>query len=70
MSAAVAGAMCGSSGSRSASGAAGLTKLTSPPSFEGANCQELEWHFQTARSAVVARDPVLEEIHRYKYISP
>jgi ComF family protein len=25
------------------------------------------WHFQSARSAVVARDPVLEVIHRYKY---
>ena len=27
----------------------------------------MEWHFQSARSAVVARDPVLEVIHRYKY---
>jgi ComF family protein len=35
--------------------------------FECANCQEMEWHFQSARSAVVARDPVLEVIHRYKY---
>jgi ComF family protein len=35
--------------------------------FECANCQEMEWHFQSARSAVVARDPVLEAIHRYKY---
>jgi ComF family protein len=27
----------------------------------------MEWHFQSARSAVMARDPVLEVIHRYKY---
>ena len=35
--------------------------------FECANCLEMEWHFQSARSAVAARDPVLEAIHRYKY---
>jgi competence protein ComFC len=35
--------------------------------FECSNCREMEWHFQSARSAVVARDPVLEVIHRYKY---
>ncbi|SPE62674.1 putative Competence protein F [Verrucomicrobia bacterium] len=35
--------------------------------FECANCRELELHFRSARSAVVARDPVLEVIHRYKY---
>jgi ComF family protein len=35
--------------------------------FECANCQGMEWHFRSARSAVVARDPVLEVIHRYKY---
>jgi competence protein ComFC len=35
--------------------------------FECANCRELEWHFHSARSAAVARDPVLEVIHRYKY---
>jgi ComF family protein len=35
--------------------------------FECANCREMEWHFQSARSAVAARDPVLEAIHRYKY---
>lgn len=35
--------------------------------FECANCREMEWHFQSARSAVVARDVVLEVIHRYKY---
>jgi competence protein ComFC len=36
-------------------------------SFECANCREMEWHFRSARSAVIARDPVLEVIHRYKY---
>jgi competence protein ComFC len=35
--------------------------------FECANCREMDWHFAWARSAVVARDPVLEVIHRYKY---
>ena len=35
--------------------------------FECANCREMEWHFQSARSAVEARDQVLEVIHRYKY---
>jgi competence protein ComFC len=35
--------------------------------FECANCQEMGWHFQSARSAVMARDQVLEVIHRYKY---
>jgi competence protein ComFC len=35
--------------------------------FECANCREMEWHFRSARSAVPARDPVLEVIHRYKY---
>ena len=35
--------------------------------FECANCRETEWDFDWARSAVVARDPVLEVIHRYKY---
>ena len=35
--------------------------------FECGNCREMEWHFASARSAVVARDPVLEVIHRYKY---
>jgi competence protein ComFC len=35
--------------------------------FECANCREMEWDFDWARSAVVARDPVLEVIHRYKY---
>jgi ComF family protein len=35
--------------------------------FECSNCKEMEWHFQSARSAAIARDPVLEVIHRYKY---
>ncbi|MEI6780812.1 MAG: ComF family protein [Verrucomicrobiota bacterium] len=35
--------------------------------FECANCRELERPFRSARSAAVARDPVLEVIHRYKY---
>jgi ComF family protein len=35
--------------------------------FECANCREMQWDFEWARSAVVARDPVLEAIHRYKY---
>ncbi len=36
-------------------------------SFQCANCRELELHFAAARSAVAARGPVLESIHRYKY---
>jgi ComF family protein len=39
--------------------------LTAP--FECANCRELELHFRSARSAVVARGVALEAIHRYKY---
>jgi competence protein ComFC len=35
--------------------------------FECDNCREMEWHFAWARSAVVARDLVLEVIHGYKY---
>jgi ComF family protein len=35
--------------------------------FECANCRETELRFRSARSAVVARDKVLEAIHRYKY---
>jgi competence protein ComFC len=35
--------------------------------FECANCREMELHFCSARSAVVAKDVVLEVIHRYKY---
>jgi ComF family protein len=35
--------------------------------FECTNCRETELSFQSARSAVVARDKVLEAIHRYKY---
>jgi len=40
-------------------------KLTTP--FQCANCLELELHFSSARSAVVAKTVVLEAIHRYKY---
>jgi len=36
-------------------------------SFECTNCRELELHFRSARSAVVARGVVLEAIHRFKY---
>jgi ComF family protein len=35
--------------------------------FECAACRESPPHFHWARSAVVARDGVLEAIHRYKY---
>ena len=35
--------------------------------FECTNCRELELHFSSARSAVVARTVVLEAIHRFKY---
>jgi competence protein ComFC len=35
--------------------------------FECTNCRDLELHFSSARSAVLAKDPVLEVIHRYKY---
>ena len=35
--------------------------------FECANCRELNYSFRYARSAVVARDVVLDVIHRYKY---
>ena len=35
--------------------------------FECANCREMQWHFHSARSAVAAKDAVLEVIHRYKY---
>ena len=35
--------------------------------FECSNCQEMDLHFSSARSAVVAAGVVLEAIHRYKY---
>jgi ComF family protein len=35
--------------------------------FECTNCREIELHFSSARSAVVAKTAVLEVIHRYKY---
>ena len=36
-------------------------------SFECTNCREMELHFSSARSAVVAKTVVLEAIHRFKY---
>jgi ComF family protein len=36
-------------------------------SFECENCREMDLHFSSARSAVAARGPVLDAIHRYKY---
>jgi ComF family protein len=39
--------------------------ITAP--FECANCREMDLHFGSARSAVVARGIVLEAIHRFKY---
>jgi ComF family protein len=35
--------------------------------FECSNCQGHQWQFSSARSAVIARDQMLEIIHRYKY---
>lgn len=35
--------------------------------FECSNCREMDLHFSAARSAVAARGPVLEAIHRFKY---
>jgi competence protein ComFC len=35
--------------------------------FECSNCKELELHFSYARSAAIAKDKLLEIIHRYKY---
>jgi competence protein ComFC len=35
--------------------------------FECSNCREHELYFSSARSAVIARDKVLDAIHRYKY---
>jgi len=35
--------------------------------FECANCREIELHFRSARSAVVATGVVLDVIHRFKY---
>src|SRR5437764_13701429 len=35
--------------------------------FECANCRDAELAFSFARSAVVAREGVLEIVHRYKY---
>jgi len=35
--------------------------------FECTNCRDLEFHFCSARSAVIAKGVTLEVIHRYKY---
>ena len=35
--------------------------------FECSNCREMELHFASARSAVMARGRALEAIHHYKY---
>jgi ComF family protein len=35
--------------------------------FVCSNCQDLDLHFSSARSAVASREPVLDIIHRYKY---
>ncbi len=40
-------------------------EITGP--FKCANCHDVELHFSSARSAVLASDRVLEVIHRYKY---
>jgi ComF family protein len=40
-------------------------EMTTP--FECSNCRDLDLQFDHARSAVAARGPVLEVIHRYKY---
>ncbi len=39
--------------------------ITTP--FECSKCRDANWEFSSARSAVIARDVVLEVIHRYKY---
>lgn len=39
--------------------------ITTP--FECSKCRSADWEFSSARSAVIARDPILEVIHRYKY---
>jgi ComF family protein len=35
--------------------------------FECSNCKDMELHFRSARSAVIAKGAVLDAIHRYKY---
>src|SRR5262245_19039189 len=35
--------------------------------FECTHCREGVFHFRSARSAAIARDQVLDAIHRYKY---
>ena len=39
----------------------------SPRDFQCANCQDMEWDFVSARSAVHANRLLLETIHAYKY---
>lgn len=39
--------------------------ITTP--FECTNCRELDLHFRSARSAVIADNRLLDIIHRYKY---
>jgi len=41
--------------------------LSTATKFECTNCREMELHFSSARSAVVAKTIVLEIIHRFKY---
>jgi competence protein ComFC len=41
--------------------------LSSATTFVCTNCNDLELHFSSARSAVVAKSVVLEAIHRFKY---
>ena len=36
-------------------------------SFECSNCQDVEWHFSSARAAVISSGIVRETVHRYKY---
>jgi len=35
--------------------------------FECTNCREMKFDFRSARSAVTAKPPVLDVVHRYKY---
>ncbi len=67
LSAPIAGQGRGSSSLHSANVAVCPTKGRSPANSNAAIVPEVEFHFRSARSAVVARGPVLEVIHRYKY---
>lgn len=35
--------------------------------FTCGNCQDVDWHFRSARAAVISKGVVREVIHRYKY---